>query len=154
DRKDIEVFVDSILGERVKQAQTPGAVFVFVENGSVSFARAYGYADFEYKTPMSVNDTALRVASVSKPFTAMAALQLVEKGRLRLDQGSETYLSSIPENRFPTRSLTLGDLLTHSSGLDDRYIMSAVSGSPGHCNGPQNLDRSFPFLRWWAALKM
>src|SRR5262249_51223615 len=113
-RKDVEVFVNSILGQQNKQAQMPGAVFVFVQDGYVSFAQAYGYADLERHTPVTVDGTTFRVASISKPFSAMAALQLVDQGRLRLDQNIEAYLSPILEKRFAARPITLGDLLTHS----------------------------------------
>ena len=83
------------------------------ENGSVIYKKSFGFADFKNKIPNSVSSR-FNIASISKTFTAVAVLQLKEKGKLKLDDSVKKYL---PE--FPYPVITIRNLLSHTSGLPD-----------------------------------
>lgn len=100
-------------------AEIPGAAVMVIQNGEPIIQKGFGIADFENKIPVS-SKTNFRLASVTKQFTAMAILQLVEKGDLTL----ETLLTDIfPE--FPSygNDITIRHLLQHTSGIYDYESM-------------------------------
>jgi CubicO group peptidase (beta-lactamase class C family) len=106
--------VDAIFAD-FNQTNTPGGSVLVIQDGAVVFAKGYGRADLETKTPCAP-ETNFRLASVSKQFTAMAVLILRERGKLSLD---ENLLAFFPE--FPAfgEHITVRHLLTHRSGLLD-----------------------------------
>ncbi len=113
--------------ERLRHYNVPGVSVAVVENGRVVFAKGYGYADVEKKRPMST-DTLFLAGSVSKPVTAIAAIDLVERGRLPLDADVNTLLRSwqVPSNELTQKTpVTLRMLLSHSAG-------TTVHGFPGY----------------------
>ena len=89
----------------------PGASVVVVKDGAVIFEKAYGLANVVTGEP-ATPQTNYRLASVTKPFTAMAISILAERGALSVDDPVSRYL---PELKVP--NLTLRHLLTHTSGL-------------------------------------
>ena len=93
-----------------------------VRDGGIYFARGYGVADFDRKTRVDPERTIFRVASVSKVFTATAAMQLVERGRLALDVDVNRYLKRVQVAPTYREPVTLFHLLTHTAGFDDRNI--------------------------------
>jgi len=113
--------------EQMKRDKVPGMSVAFFENGEIVWARAYGYADVEKKTPVTA-DTLFQAASISKPVAALAAMHLVEQGALSLDEDVNAKLKSwkVPDNEFTkTEKVTLRRLVTHSAGL-------TVHGFPGY----------------------
>ncbi len=92
----------------------PGAAVVVLENGAVVHSKAYGLASIELGVPNTTR-TRFRLASVSKSFTALAILQLVEQSRLRLDDPLARY---VPDFAGGDR-ITIQHLLTHTAGLPD-----------------------------------
>ena len=93
----------------------PGASVMVIGDGKVLFAKGYGLADLARRIPCDTN-TNFRLASVTKQFTAMAVLMLVQQKRLSLD---ERLTDVLPE--FPTygKAITVRQLLGHTSGLID-----------------------------------
>ncbi|HEX8246772.1 MAG TPA: serine hydrolase [Pyrinomonadaceae bacterium] len=83
------------------------------ENGKVVYEKSFGYADFEARK-LNTKDTEFELASIAKPFTATAVLQLKEKGKLNLD---DKFIKYFPE--FPYAEITVRHLLAHTSGLPD-----------------------------------
>src|SRR5690349_9068026 len=77
DKRVDEIFRSAAVG------QLPGAAVAVVRDGEVAFMKAYGLADMESRMPNS-SKTKFRLASVTKSFTAIAVLQLVEAGKLKL----------------------------------------------------------------------
>ena len=111
--------IDPIFADAIARGEIPGAVFLLVQGDRVVLRKAYGHADPAKKIPMDVDRTAIHVCSVSKIFTAVAVMQLVEKGQLDLDTDVNEYLKAFQvRNPFETK-LTLRRLLTHTGGLDD-----------------------------------
>lgn len=112
-----------------------GYVAMFARDGRVVHATAAGYADIESRTPMRL-DTRFRIASMTKPVTAVAAMILIEEGRLGLDDPVAGYIPAAADLRVATserasadgtietvalaRPLTVRHLLTFSSGIGAR----------------------------------
>lgn len=93
-----------------------GSVVTFDRNGYHSFS--YGDA-FPDSIPFT-DSTFLRIASISKMFTGMALLQLVEEGKINLDQDVNTYLNfTLVNPSYPSIPITLRMLLNHTSTLQD-----------------------------------
>lgn len=116
--------------ERLKFYNVPGISVAVVEDGRVVFARGYGFADVEARRPVTTG-TLFLAGSVSKPVTAVAAIDLVERGKLPLDADVNTLLRSwqLPSNELTaTTPVTLRQLLSHSAG-------TTVHGFPGYARG-------------------
>jgi len=118
ERADVEAWLDEVIPVALKQNDIAGVVIAIVRDGEVVLEKGYGYADLATKTAMDPTNTVLRVASVSKSFTATAVLQLVEQGKLVLDRDVNDYLDfKIPE-AFD-KPITLRHLLTHTAGFEE-----------------------------------
>jgi CubicO group peptidase (beta-lactamase class C family) len=118
----LEAFADSLMSAQLATRHIPGAVLAVVRDGRVALARGYGYADLEHRIPVDPERTMFRLASVSKLFTATAAMQLVEQGRLDLHADVNRYLRRFELPPAYPRPVTLFDLLTHTAGFDESNI--------------------------------
>jgi CubicO group peptidase (beta-lactamase class C family) len=97
--------------EAVRQElKIPGLSAVVVKDGQVVWARGFGYADIE-KGILATPDTAYHLASVTKPFAALVIMQLVQDGKLGLDDPVSRYGVSLPEGD----KVTVRHLLSHTS---------------------------------------
>jgi CubicO group peptidase (beta-lactamase class C family) len=114
---------DRLLVGFLHERELPGASLAVARYGRLVYARGYGYADQETKEPVQPNSL-FRIASVSKPLTAVAVLQLVERGRLRLDDPAfdVLQLEEPAENGVSFderwRRVTILHLLQHRGGWD------------------------------------
>src|SRR5581483_4917835 len=90
----------------------PGASAILLRDGTAAVAVAFGQADLEQRVP-ATTATNYRLASVSKQFTAMAALLLAAEGRLALDEPLAHFFTGAPPR---WRQITIEQLLTHTSG--------------------------------------
>lgn len=95
-----------------------GAVLVS-KGGKLIFAEAYGLADREHKTPDTLK-TRFRIGSMNKMFTAVATLQLVQAGKLALNDPLGKYLTDYP-NKDVAGKVTIHELLTHTGGTGDIF---------------------------------
>lgn len=115
------------LQDRMRELQLPSISIAVISNGKLEWARAYGYADLESKTPATVK-TLYQAASISKSLNAIAALRLVQERKIDLNADINQYLKSW---KFPYDSLSggkkisLGNLLSHTAGL-------TIHGFPGY----------------------
>ena len=106
------------LDEWYKAGNFPGATLGVVLANGESFGLAVGVSDRESKTPMKPDDRML-AGSVGKTFAAATALQLVNEGKISLDDKIEKYLGREPWfSRLPNaRNITVRQLMSHTSGL-------------------------------------
>jgi CubicO group peptidase (beta-lactamase class C family) len=109
-----ETQVDRIFSD-YRGANKPGAVVQVIKNGSPVLTRTYGMANIEEKIPVRP-DTNFRLASLTKQFTAMSILMLVDRGELRLDDTLQDIFPDFPEYGA---GITLTNVLQHTSGLID-----------------------------------
>jgi D-alanyl-D-alanine carboxypeptidase len=92
---------------------------ILARNGKSVFAEAYGLADREHKTPNTLK-TRFRIGSMNKMFTAVATLQLIQAGKLGLDDPLGKYLSDYPNKELASK-VTIQHLLTHTGGTGDIF---------------------------------
>lgn len=112
--------IDNFFNELNHTGRLNGTVLI-AEKGSIIYQQNFGYASLENKTPIGPHTT-FNLASLSKPFTAVSILQLVEKHKLGLDDHLVKYFPA-----FPYSNITISQLLSHSSGLSDQDLAQAVS---------------------------
>lgn len=95
-----------------------GAAVAIIKDGQISEIRNYGYADLDNKRPVD-DETQFKIASISKTVTSYAVMQLVDEGKLDLDEPVNTYLKKwkVPESSFDESKVTLRTLMSHTSGL-------------------------------------
>ena len=103
---------DALLARHYPQ-DAPGAVAIVVKDGRPVFRRAYGLADLEFGILLEA-DMVLRIGSLTKQFTAAAILQLVDAGKLALDDDPSKYVDGYDTGG---RRVTIEHLLTHTSGI-------------------------------------
>ncbi len=125
---------DSLMLRRLEATKTPGGALAVARNGRLIFARGYGWADVEAGQAVQP-DSLFRIASVSKVFTAVAILKLVEEGRLALEDKAFRILSQIkppPGADMDPRigSITVAHLLNHSAGWDQRITRQDAAMEP------------------------
>jgi len=120
-RADLEL--DAFIRARMKSARIPGLAVGLARAGRVTLARGYGLADLAARRPVTP-DSMFHIASVTKPVTATTVMQLVERGRLKLDDPVAPLVDfPLAHPRFPDVPITLRHLLTHTSGIsDERYM--------------------------------
>ncbi len=94
-------------------SDVPGLQYVVVNADAALFEYAGGWADLQQQQPMTP-DTTLMAYSMTKTFTAVAVLQLVEQGKVGLEDELDQYL---PDTPYAGRGITIGQLLAHTSGL-------------------------------------
>lgn len=119
DPKELESFLDKFFAEQMPKHGVPGAMYVMVKDGKIFLSKGYGYADLEKKIPVVPDKTIIRAYSVSKSFTATAVMQLVESGKLKLDEDVNKYLKSFQLKGDFAELVTLANLLTHTGGFTD-----------------------------------
>ncbi|WP_235714954.1 serine hydrolase domain-containing protein, partial [Actinomyces naeslundii] len=128
--EDVNAWLDGKLPDALKNGGIPGAVVSVVKDGQVVTTRGYGWADTGASggNPVAVDPqkSLFRVASVSKIPTSIAAMQLVEQGKVDLDADISAYLDFEIERRFD-EPLTLRHLLTHSAGFEEHGSLTPTT---------------------------
>lgn len=108
----------TVRGERLLETEwkiglAPGISAAVSSHGRIVFSSAYGYADLDNHVS-ATPATIYNIGSVSKVITAIAVMQLVEQGRVRLDDEIQKYVAAFPRKQAP---ITVRELLTHTSGI-------------------------------------
>ena len=132
--------IDKVLADAVARGDVPGVVAMVTDRRGIVYQGAFGVADAASGRPMTV-DTVFRIASMTKPVTSLAVMQLVEQGRLSLDDPAEKYLPQLANLKvFETfdsrtgaytvrparRAPTLRHMLTHTAGLGYGFTSAIV----------------------------
>lgn len=105
--------LDKLVSAYAEYGKFNGSVLV-AEKGKVIYKKGLGWADMEWNIP-NQPDTKHRLGSITKQFTAMLVMQLVEQGKLKLNVPISTYLPDYPKKTGDV--ITIHHLLTHSSGI-------------------------------------
>jgi CubicO group peptidase (beta-lactamase class C family) len=135
--------VDAFVLGRMQAWDTPGMSLVIVRHGEVVVSRGYGYADREAFRPMT-EETLLMLGSTAKALTALAVMQLVERGAIELDAPVTRYVPwfSTPGGR--EHDITVRHLLSHSSGYPWGILFT------GRCYPAEIED----YVRWLASVRL
>jgi CubicO group peptidase (beta-lactamase class C family) len=116
------------LADRMKELKVPGVSIAVIHQGKIEWAQGFGVRSVG--GPAVTADTMFQAGSISKPLAAMAALRLVQQGKLSLDNNVNTYLTSwkLPSDPVAAgKPITLRELLTHTAG-------TTVHGFPGYAS--------------------
>lgn len=126
---------DRLVASFITEHEIPGAALAVTKNSRLVYARGFGYGDVAQRTPVAP-DSRFRIASISKPITATAVLQLVERGKLSLDDKALALLALEPHlprgAKFDTRhyEITVRQLLQHTAGFDRTASFEPMVGRP------------------------
>jgi serine beta-lactamase-like protein LACTB len=118
---EIRAYLEQIRSE----TGAPGVSAAVGLRGEIVFSEGVGFAEFDNHTA-STGATVHNVGSISKVMTTVAIMQLVEKGKVRLDDRIQVYVPSFPEKEAP---ITIQHILTHSSGI--RHYRDGEFGPDG-----------------------
>ncbi len=119
DAKELEIWLDEFIAGNFPNAESGQVAFVLVKGDRIFFQKGYGFEDAEKKIHVSPENTVFYAASVGKVLTATAVLQLVEQGKIKLDEDINHYLKDFQiESKF-SQPITMANLLTHTGGLDE-----------------------------------
>lgn len=135
-----ETFVDGFMASRMTTAKVAGAAVAVVKDGTLHFAKGYGYEDVDAGRPVDAHRTLFRVASITKLFTWTAVMQLVEQGKLDLDADVNDYLVGFKIPATYAQPITLRHLMTHTPGFEDGTYFYPTPGK-----------RETPMGEWLAA---
>ena len=121
DEPDLQTWMDAVLNRHA----AVGLAVAIVRHGSLEFLTRHGFADIASNTRIDA-DTVFRIGSVTKPFTAIAVVQLHEQGLIDLDAPANDYLRGFQlTTRADSRPPTVRHLLTHTAGIAE------VAACPG-----------------------
>ena len=115
------------LADRMQYYRIPGVSIAIINNGEIEWARGYGVSEQGSNKPVTTT-TLFQAGSISKPVAAMAALSLVQQGKLELDANVNVKLVSwkVPENKYTReQKVSLRGILSHTAGL-------TIHGFPGY----------------------
>lgn len=110
--------LDAWLPNKIQYDRIPGFSVGIVHNGKLVYQKGFGYADIESKIPTTPK-TCYRVASISKTFTVVAIMQLVEEGKINLDDRIEKYLPwfKAQTKNADSSNITIRQILSHTGGV-------------------------------------
>jgi CubicO group peptidase (beta-lactamase class C family) len=125
--------IDAYLKNEIATNKIPGALMLIERHGAIAYSESFGVRDPGTKVPMTA-DTIFRIYSMSKPIATVAAMMLVEEGKLALDEPVAKYIPSFATVKVgvekkgedgattldlvaPRRPMTIQDLMRHTSGI-------------------------------------
>ena len=112
DDKQLTAEFDKLLSEQFKTNET-GCAALVARNGQIIYKKAFGMANLELNIPMQA-DNIFRIGSITKQFTSVAILQLMEQGKLSLQDDITKFIPDYPTHGH---HITIEHLLTHTSGI-------------------------------------
>lgn len=146
--QEFTAWVDKFMNDERSKSHIPGAVISVVKDGKVLLTKGYGYANVEKKIPVDADKTLFRVASLSKLFTATAAMQLWEQGKLDINADANQYLKKFKiQNPFP-KPVTAAQMMTHTDGTTKRRIGLAAPTPEQMLPLGDYLAKYMPVIEW------
>src|SRR5215213_7438490 len=150
---------DKVIPDLMRKYTIPGGAVAVVRDGKLIYARGFGYADVENKTPVQP-DALFRIASVSKPITGAAIMKLVEEGKLRLDDRVAPFIAHLTPAPGATvdprwEQITIRQLLDHTAGWDrnkpnggfDPMFQSAIAAAAVGAPAPASAETIIRYMK-------
>jgi len=121
--QNLESTIDSLLQGKYP-SNAPGATFLISKNGSIIYEKALGLANLELNVPMQMENV-FEIGSMTKQFTAVSILMLVEQGKVNLDNEITKYIPDYPTHG---KKITVHHLLNHTSGIKSYTSLKKLYG--------------------------
>jgi len=150
---------DKTISDLMRKYDIPGGAVAVLRDGKLIYARGFGYADVEHKTPVQP-DALFRIASVSKPITGVAIMKLVEDGKLALDDRVApliAHLTPAPGATVDPRweQITIRHLLNHMGGWDrdkpnggfDPMFRPAIAAAAVNAPAPASAETVIRYMK-------
>ena len=122
ENRHLTIKLDSILSKHFKP-DAPGCAVLVSRKEQIVYRKAFGMADLELNVAMQA-DMVFEIASITKEFTAIAIMQLVEQGKINLEDPIEKYIPDYPTHGY---KITIGHLLSNTSGIKDYGEMKQLN---------------------------
>jgi len=135
--------VDSLIATQFRPNE-PGISVLIANKNDVVYKKAFGSANIELNVPMQP-DMVFRIGSITKQFTAIGILQLIEQRKIFLQDSIQKYIPTFPSKGY---TITIENLLTHTSGIPD-YSNADTTNNPfieRHDFTPEQLIRYFDYM--------
>lgn len=139
------VQIDDLLNQAYRKGTFNGQV-LYAENGQILYRQCFGFSNIRSRKDSLCNQSAFQLASLSKPFTAVAVMKLYQNGKIDIYKPVKEYLPD-----FPFEEVTVVNLLQHRSGLKN-YIYIAEKYWPDKKKALQNKDISPLLARYGKTL--
>src|SRR5918992_3117718 len=150
---------DQKIPSLMRKYAIPGGAVAVLRDGKLIYARGFGYAEVENKTPVQP-DALFRIASVSKPITGVAIMKLVEEGKLQLDDRVAPFIAHLTPAPGATvdprwEQITIRHLLNHTGGWDrtkpnggfDPIDRPAIAATAGNAPPPASAETMIPYMK-------
>lgn len=129
--------IDAIIKREMQERKIPGLQVSVVQNGKIVLNRSYGIANIQDGIPVT-GQSIFAINSITKVFSAVAIMKLVEEGKLILSDPVSKYLDFFPSNW--DSSVTINHLLTHTSGLPDMLkVLDQNTGGVGNLKNEEGV---------------
>src|SRR5262245_21950716 len=150
---------DQLIPDLMRKYAIPGGAVAVLRDGKLIYARGFGYADVENKTPVQP-DALFRIASVSKPITGVAIMKLVEEGKLKLDDRVAPFIAHLTPAPGATvdprwEQITIRQLLNHTGGWDrdkpnggfDPMFLPATAAAAVNAPAPASAETIIRYMK-------
>ncbi|MFC5449952.1 serine hydrolase domain-containing protein [Paenibacillus aestuarii] len=124
------------------QSKQFNGTLLVAQNGKIVMSKGYGESDFATHSKNNT-DTIFRVGSITKQMTAVAIMQLAEKGKLSLDDKVSKFIPEFKEGG----KITIRQLLSHTSGISDSIFAARVESAPFEYTSPDELIKMYYDLK-------
>lgn len=118
----LQSFMDGVMAAHLHDKHIAGATVSIIKDGKVLLAKGYGFSDESKQIPVRADADLFRVGSITKMFTWVSVMQLVEQGKLDLNADISTYLKDFQIEPTYPEPITLKHLMTHTPGFEDRFV--------------------------------
>lgn len=119
--QNLDATIDSLLQAKYKP-NAPGAIFLIAKEGTIIYNKAFGLSNLELNVPM-ISNSVFEIGSMTKQFTAISIMMLMEKGKLNLDDEITKFIPDYPTHG---NKITVHHLLTHTSGIKNFTSMKEI----------------------------
>jgi CubicO group peptidase (beta-lactamase class C family) len=130
DTEVLESYLDGVIQSQMKTENSPSGTVAIAWKGQIILARGYGFEDIEKRKPVDPWQTLFRPGSVSKLFTWVSVMQLVEQGKLDLDTDVNEYLQTFQIKDTFAEPVTLRHVMTHTTGFEDGGLGYLIIDDP------------------------
>ncbi len=150
---------DQTIRDLMRKYAIPGGAVAVLRDGKLIYARGFGYADVENKTPVQP-DALFRIASVSKPITGVGIMKLVEEGKLKLDDRVAPLIAHLTPAQGATvdprwEQITIRQLLNHTGGWDrnkpnggfDPMFRPAIAAAAVNAPAPASAETIIRYMK-------